>query len=116
MSLRKETLSGLIWSSIDTIGLKGLYFLAQLLVARWIGPKEFGLIGMISLFITIGLTLVDSGMSQSLIRTKNANEDDYSTVFYTNLMISAIVYIIIYFMIKILNIIHYIIEFFNFII
>lgn len=96
MSLRKQTLSSLIWSSIDTLGLKGLSFFAQLLIARWIGPEEFGLIGMITLFVTIGLTLVDGGMSQSLIRTKNANEEDYSTVFYANFGISLVVYIVIY--------------------
>ena len=96
MSLKKQTFSGLIWTFTDTIFLKGSSFVAQLVLARLLGPKEFGLIGMIAVFVAIGASLVDSGLSSSLIRTKDADDKDFCTVFFTNLTISILVYIIVF--------------------
>ena len=98
MSLKKQTLSGLVWTVTDTFILRGSAFLASIYLARILGPAEFGLIGMISIFVAIGTSLVDSGLSTSLIRTKEADDKDFSTVFYLNLGLSAIVYLSIYFL------------------
>jgi O-antigen/teichoic acid export membrane protein len=98
MSLKKQTFAGVIWTFIDFFLVKGLSFFAMILLARWIGPTDFGLIGMIAIFIAIGKTLTDSGMSNSLIRTKNAEESDYSTVFFVNLSMSILAYFGIYFL------------------
>lgn len=97
MSLKKQTLSGIIWTFTDTFVLRGLSFFASIILARLLGPTEFGLIGMISVFIAIGTSLVDSGLSASIIRTQNADDRDYSTVFYLNLMMSLLVYILLFF-------------------
>lgn len=98
MSLKKKTLQGLIWTVADTFILRGSSFIASVYLARLLGPREFGIIGMISIFIAIGTSLVDSGLSSSLIRTNNADDQDFSTVFYLNLGLSAVVYLIIYLM------------------
>jgi O-antigen/teichoic acid export membrane protein len=71
-------------------------FMTLILLARWLGPKDFGLVGMIAIFISLGLILTDSGMTSSLIRTKYSDERDYSTIFIINLVISILVYIIVY--------------------
>lgn len=92
MSIRKETFSGMIWTIADTFFLKGITFIASIILARLLGPTEFGLIGMVTVFIGIGVIMVDSGLSSSLIRTKNADESDFSTVFYLNLVISLLVF------------------------
>lgn len=97
MSLKKLTFNGLIWTFLDTFFVKALTFVAMILLARWLGPKEFGLIGMIAIFIALGTALTDSGMTNSLIRTKDSNEEDFSTVFYINLVMSLFVYTILYF-------------------
>lgn len=97
MSLKKQTFSGLIWTFTDTFFVKGLMFVAMILLARWIGPTDFGLVGMIAIFIAIGKSLIDSGMTNSLIRTKEPEQSDYSTVFIVNLIMSLLVYGIIYF-------------------
>lgn len=68
----------------------------MIFLTRWISPNEFGLIGMMSLFISIGTNFTDSGLSNSLIRTNNANEKDYSTVFFANLIISLVTYFIVF--------------------
>src|SRR5690606_19634638 len=97
MSLKKQTLSGIIWTFTDTFVLKGMSFFASIILARLLGPTEFGLIGMISVFIAIGTSLVDSGLSASIIRTKDADDSDFSTVFYLNLMMSVAVYGLLFF-------------------
>lgn len=76
--------------------LRGLSFIASVILARLLGPTEFGLVGMISVFIALGNSFVDSGLSASLIRTKDADETDYATVFYLNLALSIVVYGIFY--------------------
>ncbi|GAB2989157.1 lipopolysaccharide biosynthesis protein [Cyclobacterium sediminis] len=96
MSLKKQTLSGILWTFTETFVLRGLSFIASVILARLLGPTEFGLVGMISVFIALGNSLVDSGLSASLIRTKNADESDYATVFYLNLALSVIVYGVFY--------------------
>lgn len=97
MSLKKQTLIGVFWTFIDTFFLKGLIICAGLVLARILGPKEFGLMGMISIFIAVGIVLIDSGLSSSLIRNKINNDEDYNTVFYANLFFSILIYFLIYF-------------------
>lgn len=94
---KKQTISGLFWTFADTFLLRGFSFIGTLVIARLLGPAEFGLIGMISIFIAIGTSLVDSGLSSSLIRTQNADDTDFSTVFYLNLGMSFMVYLCLYF-------------------
>lgn len=95
-SLRKKTLSGLLWTVLDTFVLRGMSFLSTVVLARWLGPEEFGLIGMIAVFIAVGSTIMDSGMSASLIRMKSPQEKDYSTVFLLNLGLSMTFYLVIF--------------------
>lgn len=96
MSLKKQTFSGIIWTVADTFFLKGLTFIASIVLARLLGPTEFGLIGMVSVFIAVGIIMVNSGLSSSLIRTKNADDSDFTTVFYLNLAISVLVFVLFY--------------------
>lgn len=96
MSLKAKTLSGLKWTFIETFFLKGSLFFVTILLARILGPKEFGLMGIISIFIALGITLVESGLSLSLIRTQKSNNEDFSTVFFTNLIFSFLVYLLFY--------------------
>jgi O-antigen/teichoic acid export membrane protein len=97
MSLKKQTFSGLIWMFVDTFLLKGLTFVTVIVLARILGPKDFGLIGMISVFIAVGNSLIDSGLSSSIIRTENINNSDLSTIFYLNLAISFLVFFSVFF-------------------
>ena len=90
-------MNGAIWTFIDILINKGAYFIATIVLAGILGPKEFGLIGMIMLFVSIGNTLIDSGMSTSLIRSNNVTENEYSTVFITNLLIIFLLYLILFF-------------------
>ena len=95
-SLKKKTIGGLIWSFGDLIGNQGIQFLIQIILARLLLPEHFGLIGMILIFIALSNSLVDSGFTQALIRERHANQTDYSTVFYFNLVVSFLIYLILF--------------------
>ncbi len=82
MSLKEKTISGIIWSVGQQLGAKVVGFLITIVLARILVPAEFGLIAMLSVFISLGNSLSDSGLSSSLIRTADANQKDYSTVFF----------------------------------
>ncbi|MCY0979370.1 lipopolysaccharide biosynthesis protein [Chryseobacterium wangxinyae] len=96
MSLGKQALAGMIWTYSQQFGTQALTFVVSVVLARILLPEEFGLIGMLAIFIGIGNTLFDGGMTSSLIRTAEVNQEDYSTVFYFNLVCSIIIYGILY--------------------
>lgn len=96
MSLKNKFFLGVLWTSIDMFLVKGIVFVGTLYLARLLGPAEFGLLGMISIFIAIGTSLVESGLSESIIRTVNPDKSDFSTIFYFNIFSSLVVYFIIY--------------------
>ena len=97
MSFKKKALSGVFWSSIQSFGTQAVSFVISIILARLLLPAEFGLIAMLAVFMGIGNTLLNAGLGESLIRTKDPTEEDYSTVFFFNLIGSLIVYVIIYF-------------------
>lgn len=91
-SLKKKTISGLLWSFGDMMGNQGVQFIIQIILARLLAPEDFGIIGMILVFVALSNSLVDSGFTQALIRDQKANQTDYSTVFYFNLAVSIFIY------------------------
>ena len=97
MSLKNKAVSGAFWTFIQQFSVQFINFAVQIILARILLPKEFGLIAMITVFIAIGNKLTDGGMTSSLIRTTNPDHEDYSTVFYMNLIVSVITYIIIFY-------------------
>lgn len=98
MSLRKQATTGVVWTFAQQFGNQLVGFFVSLVLARLLLPAEFGLIGMIAVFVSIGNTLLNGGLTNSLIRSKELDEDDFSTVFFFNLGASIIIYGIIYFL------------------
>ena len=97
MSIKEKALSGLFWAAIQQFSTQGISFAVSLILSRLLLPAEFGTIALLSVFISLGIVLMESGLGQSLIRTTNPTIEDYSTVFYFNLAGSIIIYGIIYF-------------------
>jgi teichuronic acid exporter len=97
MSLKNQAISGMFWSSLHLLGNQGISFIVLIVLSRLLVPSEFGLIAMLGVFMGIGTALINSGLTQSLIRTEAADEVDFSTVFYFNLLGSILIYGIIYF-------------------
>ena len=95
-SFKNKAFNGTFWTFFEQLGVKGISFIVQILIARLLIPEDFGLIAMIAVFVAFGDLLVDSGLGQSLIRTKNPKQADYSTVFYINVFFSLIIYSLIF--------------------
>ncbi|MFB6466861.1 lipopolysaccharide biosynthesis protein [Cytobacillus sp. Hz8] len=91
-SLKQKTMKGLFWSFSDLFANQGIQFIIQIILARVLLPEHFGLIGMITVFISISNLIIDSGVSQALIREQNTTQAEYSTVFYFNLFMALIMY------------------------
>jgi teichuronic acid exporter len=96
MSIRNKAISSVLWTSINTLGTQGVSFVVSLFLARLLSPAEFGLIAMMTLFIGIGNVLVNGGMATSLIRTTDVDDEDFTAVFYFNLITSICVYLLVF--------------------
>lgn len=97
MTLKQQTISGITWSIIDNAYTQIITFVVGIILARLLEPREFGLIGMIMIFIAVAQSFVDSGFSQALIRKNDCTKRDYNTVFYFNILVSVLFYIILFF-------------------
>ena len=95
--LKNKTIKGMFWSFSEIISSQGINFLVQIVLARLLVPEDFGLIGMMTIFIAVSQSLIDSGFTSALIREKNPSQSDYSTVFYFNLVTSVLIYITLFF-------------------
>lgn len=95
-TLKQRTISGLAWSFIDNFSNLGIQFIVGIILARILLPKEFGILGLITVFIAVSSTFIDSGFSNSLIRKKDCTQQDYSTVFYFNIAVSVFFYILLF--------------------
>ena len=97
MSLKNQTTTGIIWTFSQQFGNQIIGFVVSLVLARLLLPAEFGLIGMIAVFVSIGRVIIESGLTESLIRNKEVDQEDLTTVFYSNVVFSILLYAIIYF-------------------
>jgi len=96
-NLKKKTLSGLIWQYAEKCGTQLVGFVVSIILARLLTPADYGLIGLITVFISIALVFARSGMGQALVQKKDANDEDFSTVFYFSLAVSVILYLVLFF-------------------
>lgn len=90
-------ISSLLWKLIERAGTQGIQFIVQIVLARLLLPEDYGMIALVTIFITIANVFVQSGFNTALIQKKNADEVDFSSVFYLSLFVAALLYIIIYF-------------------
>lgn len=93
-SLKQKTISGVLWSCVERFSVQGIQFVIMVIILL---PSDYGMIGMLAIFIAIAQTLIDSGFSNALIQKKDRSEIDYSTVFYFNIVVGIILYFILFF-------------------
>ena len=95
-SLKNKTVKGAGWSAIDNISQYIISFFVSLILARLLSPEDYGLIGLITIFTVISTTIINGGFTSALIRKKNATDKDYNTVFIVNVVVSILLYFILY--------------------
>lgn len=94
---RSRIISSLIWKLLERGGTQGIQFIVQIILARLLLPEDFGIIVLVMVFIAIANVLVQSGFNTALIQKKEVDDLDYSSVFYLNVLISSILYILLFF-------------------
>lgn len=95
-NLKNQTISGIVWSAIQKIGTMGISFISNIVLARLLSPDDYGCIGLLAIFIVIAEVFVNGGFASALIQKQEPNKEDYSTVFFWNIFISCIFYIILF--------------------
>ncbi len=93
-SIKDKTVSGLKWSFIDNLANSGITFVVGIILARILSPIEFGILGLIAVFIAVSNSIIDGGFATALIRKNDSTDKDYNTVFYCNLAIAVVLLII----------------------
>ena len=92
MSLKSSVISSLFWKYFERLGTQGVQFIVAVVLARLLSPADFGLIALIMVFITISNVFVQSGLNTALIQKKDADNLDFTTVFYSCLLLACVLY------------------------
>lgn len=92
--MKGKALQSMSWYTFDIFFNRGAYFFVTLYLAKIIGPTEFGLASILGVIYYLGLAVSDSGMSNSLMRSKECDDTDYGTVLMTNLLFGLFIYIL----------------------
>lgn len=95
-SIKDKTVKGVGWSFVDNIASSGITFFVGLILARLLTPAEYGIMAMITIFIAVSNSIIDSGFSNALVRKINIQRIDYNTVFFFNLVVSFMMYLLLY--------------------
>ncbi len=95
-SLTTKTVSGIFWNGVQKFSTLGIQLLITIIIARILSPEDYGLIGMLSIFTALGIVILDSGFGQALIRKQDATDTDYSTIFFLQIIIGFVIYIILF--------------------
>jgi O-antigen/teichoic acid export membrane protein len=96
-NLKESTINGFFWVFLEKVGLYLSEFITSVVLARILEPEEFGIVALVSIFIAISNIVIDGGLGNALLRKKEATIEDYSTVFYTNIVVSITMYGLLYF-------------------
>ena len=95
-SLRHQTKSGLLWSTAGNIANQGIRFVFGIILARLLSPNDYGIIGILAVFMSVVSVFIDCGFSQALIRKQDRTQKDFSTEFLFNIGVGILGYLILY--------------------
>ena len=94
---KSKVFSGLFWRYAERSGAQVIQFIVSVVLARMLTPDDYGLIGLITVFIAVANVFAQSGLGQALVQKKYADDIDFSTVFYYNIIFSLILYAALFF-------------------
>ena len=95
--LKHKTVKGVSWSFVEQILTRGVNFVIGIILARLLSPTDYGLVGMLGIFLALSQLFIDGGLTSALIRTKDPSDKDFSTVYIINLTLSIVFYFILFF-------------------
>lgn len=89
-------ISSLFWKLMEQGGSQGIQFIVQIVLARLLLPEDFGLIAIVTIFILLANVFVQSGFNTALIQKKDADDEDFSSVFYLSLFVAGLLYVVLF--------------------
>jgi len=96
-NLKQKAVSGMIWTALQRYSTMLIQFISGIILARLLTPYDYGCIGMLTIFMVLSESFIDGGFGSALIQKKCPTQEDYSTIFFWNLGMSVVLYIILYF-------------------
>lgn len=95
--LKQKTKIGMLWNVIEKFAIQVISFILNIILARLLTPNDYGVIGMLTIFISFSNIFIDSGFSRALIQKQDRSEEDFTTVLFFNFVMSCVLYIILFF-------------------
>ena len=95
-SVRSQLLHGVAWNFIEKVLMRGSSFVIGIILARLLSPSDFGLVGMLAIFISISNVFIEGGLAKALIQRQNCSDIDFSTAFVSNVGMSLVIYAILF--------------------
>lgn len=96
-NLKQKAISGMIWSALQRYSTMIIQFISGIILARLLTPYDYGCIGMLMIFVVLAESFIDSGFGSALIQKKHPTQEDYSTIFFWNLGMAVLLYVVLYF-------------------
>ncbi len=96
-STKNKVFSGIFWKFGERLLAQGISFVVSIVLARLLMPKDYGIVAMVIVFITLADVFVSSGFGTALIQKKDADDTDFSTIFYCSMVVSVVIYLILFF-------------------
>lgn len=93
----RKTVSSLVWKLLERFGFHGIKMVIQIVLARILLPEQFGILSIMLVFTDFATIFVQSGLNTALIQRKNAEEKDFSSVFWMSLGIASILYLLLFY-------------------
>lgn len=93
---KKKVIHGLFWRYLERTIAQGIQLAVFLVLARLLMPEEYGMMSLVTVFINIALVFVQSGFGNALIQKKEANHEDFSTVFYFSILFGVALYVLMF--------------------
>ena len=95
--IKSKVIISLFWKLMERVGTQGIQFIVQIVLARLLLPEEYGTIAIIAIFISFANVFVQYGFNTALIQKKNADDVDFSSVFYMSLFVAGVFYFVLFF-------------------
>lgn len=94
--MKSDAKRSVLWSGIQNIANQGIHFIITVIIARLLTPEDYGLVAMLAIFYALAQAFIDSGLSGALIQKKNCTEKDYNSVFIFAVVVSSVLYAILF--------------------
>lgn len=95
-SIKQKAVSGMIWSALQRYSTMFIQFISGIILARLLTPYDYGCIGMLTIFMVLAESFIDGGLGSALIQKKRPTQEDYSTIFFWNLGMALLLYIVLF--------------------